>query len=751
MAKNIAVEVLLRAATREYVASMRKAAAATTDFTDQIGRQKFAAFSAELTAVTARIASFAASATVLTGLARSVVDAGLEFDRLNRKLTVATGSAIQARAEYLFLSQTADQLGLNLRATADGYASFAAAARGTSVEGQTVRDVFLGVSEAAVTLGLSADQTQGIFTALTQIMSKGKVQAEELTGQLGERLPGALAIAARALGTTTADLFKMLEQGQVLADDFLPRFAEQLRKEFGGAAEDASNSAQSAFNRLENATNRLEVALATSGILDAASAIAEKLTTVANVSGYLVDQLGRVEAKSGVFGRILSDLVQIPNYANIPLKLLGLAFDGLAEKAKDATEAELEAAEAAAKAQQDTKEAIQERGRLEEQISAKVVELARLEKERALASLAEILKARTDSARTAIRLLKQQLSEGEAAERDYVEKIKAFRQGLSDTAQSDADRIRELRRRDSSEAEQQADIQAQAAKKIRDARRALLGGEKDLAAGYAETAKSLAGQIENSDRAVVLYKRAAAVYKQSKEAEIRETEKAKDAQAQQNESTRQNIGAVEAQVTTLKAALGEITKKDQVVKLTADISAAQAEINRLQAQIDKLSKTIKISAGSAGGGPISGFASGGAPRRLRPGLIHGPGTGTSDSILARVSRGEHAFITNAARAKKLWPLLNQLNFGSAAFVDRVMSAFKDDLRSRPLPMPAYRAPAVPVGGYASGGAILSGLQPVIINIDVGGRAQKISLLGERAEVERFERISREAKRGRRRG
>ena len=41
-------------------------------------------------------------------------------------------------------------------------------------------------------MGLSADQTSGVLLALQQMISKGTVQAEELRGQLGERLPGAL-------------------------------------------------------------------------------------------------------------------------------------------------------------------------------------------------------------------------------------------------------------------------------------------------------------------------------------------------------------------------------------------------------------------------------------------------------------------------------------------------------------------------------------------------------------------------------
>ena len=48
--------------------------------------------------------------------------------------------------------------------------------------------------------------------ALAQMASKGTVQAEELRGQLGERLPGAFKIAAAAMGVTQAELVSLRVQ-----------------------------------------------------------------------------------------------------------------------------------------------------------------------------------------------------------------------------------------------------------------------------------------------------------------------------------------------------------------------------------------------------------------------------------------------------------------------------------------------------------------------------------------------------------
>ena len=47
------------------------------------------------------------------------------------------------------------------------------------------------MAEAARVNRSSTQEMQGVFTALTQIVSKGAVQMEELRQQLGDRLPGA--------------------------------------------------------------------------------------------------------------------------------------------------------------------------------------------------------------------------------------------------------------------------------------------------------------------------------------------------------------------------------------------------------------------------------------------------------------------------------------------------------------------------------------------------------------------------------
>lgn len=189
----------------------------------------------------------------LADLAKQSLDASIKLEKMSTTLRFASGSADEAAKNNEFLRRTVKELGLDLATAGDAFAKLAAAARGTKLEGEGARSVFDAVAKASTAMGLNAEQTQGALLAVQQMMSKGTVQAEELRGQLGERLPGAFQIAARSLGVTTEELGKLLEKGMVPAAEFLPRFAAQLRVELGDAALKAADSLQAAMNRMQSA------------------------------------------------------------------------------------------------------------------------------------------------------------------------------------------------------------------------------------------------------------------------------------------------------------------------------------------------------------------------------------------------------------------------------------------------------------------------------------------------------------------
>ncbi|HCZ17654.1 MAG TPA: hypothetical protein DHV85_24395 [Candidatus Accumulibacter sp.] len=222
-----------------------------------------------LSAKVASMASIGKNLLIGSGVIGSVAalgaaykDAALQADKLKNTYAFAFGSAGAGAANLAYIKSTANTLGTSLLSTADAYGKLAAASVGTNLEGTKTRAIFESISKAATVVNLSSEETRGALLAVQQMMSKGTIQAEELRGQLGERLPGAFQIAARAMGVSTAELGKMLEQGKILSDDFLPRFAAELEKTFGASAERAANSFQAQINRMENAWESFKMALA---------------------------------------------------------------------------------------------------------------------------------------------------------------------------------------------------------------------------------------------------------------------------------------------------------------------------------------------------------------------------------------------------------------------------------------------------------------------------------------------------------
>lgn len=200
----------------------------------------------------------AIGAIAFTSFITSAIEAQRRVEGLERSIRFSSGA--EAATNLQFLESVTDKLGLNALAAKEGFSTLAASFMGTTLAGQPMRDLFLGMSQAATTFGLTADEQKGAFLALGQMMSKGKVQAEELRGQLGERIPGAFQIAARAMGMTTQELDKQLNLGNVMAEDFMPKFAKELQKTFGASAAENANSLSARLERMQNQMLKLKLA-----------------------------------------------------------------------------------------------------------------------------------------------------------------------------------------------------------------------------------------------------------------------------------------------------------------------------------------------------------------------------------------------------------------------------------------------------------------------------------------------------------
>lgn len=156
-----------------------------------------------------------------------------------------------------FIKRISKEYGQDMMSLTNGFAKFHAAAKQTSLSLDQQRDIFEALTRAAGAYHLSADQTSNVMLAVEQMLSKGKVAAEELRRQLGNSLPGAFNLMAQAAGAagitvngTTAELESAMKAGKVMSEDVLPHFAQILN-----ATTQAANfdSLQSSLNRFKNA------------------------------------------------------------------------------------------------------------------------------------------------------------------------------------------------------------------------------------------------------------------------------------------------------------------------------------------------------------------------------------------------------------------------------------------------------------------------------------------------------------------
>lgn len=250
--------------------------------------------------VGASIAGYFAVSNV-ANFARAVVLSTAAMTSFNNAIVASSRSGGEGQTNIAFLNDQVDRLGLNLDAAKSGYKTFTGAVMGTNIQGAKSNKIFRQVSEAATVLGLSAEQTEGSFLALGQMMSKGTVQAEELRGQLAERIPGAFQIGARAMGMTTKQLGENMQKGLINSSEFLTKFGDELERTFGGKLGAATQSVQANINRMDTEWERMKVNIGNSqtGLINTTLNWASNTLKYLNVVLSKTNELEQAFAKFG--------------------------------------------------------------------------------------------------------------------------------------------------------------------------------------------------------------------------------------------------------------------------------------------------------------------------------------------------------------------------------------------------------------------------------------------------------------------
>lgn len=209
-------------------------------------RASFRAIKAETVAFAAALGAGGIGLTELVGRFAQVAR---ETSRVTTALKNVSGGTAQYADNLSYVTRLAKQYGLEVNALTSSYARFTATANVSGMSLLDQRKIFESLSRASTAFGLSAEQTNYVFTALSQMMSKGKISSEELRQQMGEQLPVALQAMAKAAGVSMGELDKLLQQGRLMSADILPKFADALNELIPTVSTD---NLESSINRLQN-------------------------------------------------------------------------------------------------------------------------------------------------------------------------------------------------------------------------------------------------------------------------------------------------------------------------------------------------------------------------------------------------------------------------------------------------------------------------------------------------------------------
>lgn len=194
---------------------------------------------------------------IMTGVAgavalgTSIFNTTKEIQSLDNALKQVTETEANYAQQQQFLTRIADSYGVELSSLTKQFTQFYVSAK-DKISGSEIQKIFESITKAGATMGLSVEAQERAFLALNQMISKGVVSAEELRGQLGEALPGAFGIMAKALNVNEQQLATMMKQGKLLASEVLPLFAEQLEKTYGIENVKKVENLAGAQNRLTN-------------------------------------------------------------------------------------------------------------------------------------------------------------------------------------------------------------------------------------------------------------------------------------------------------------------------------------------------------------------------------------------------------------------------------------------------------------------------------------------------------------------
>lgn len=167
---------------------------------------------------------------------------GLETAMVMEDATVALKAILPAGYDVEGLVSRLNKLAIESPVFAiDQLFDFTRKLVGAGIEAEKAEVILDSLNKVFITYGVTGEKASRALLGVSQVFSKGKVNAEELTQQIGEQIP-IWHLMAEATGRTQAELREMVFQGEISAEMFGDILAQigQLPTVSSGATEGVS-------------------------------------------------------------------------------------------------------------------------------------------------------------------------------------------------------------------------------------------------------------------------------------------------------------------------------------------------------------------------------------------------------------------------------------------------------------------------------------------------------------------------------
>ena len=216
----------------------------------------------------------------LTTMTAAMTEQAAVISKLQMGLATASNDLQDFALATREVDNIATKLQLPLEEVYQKFTQLRSSTVALGIDTKTTGQIFEGTAAAVLKSGGSMDDVSGAMRAVVQVFSKGKLTAEELRGQLGERLPGAVVEFAKSSGRSVQELDAAFEAGGLTLDEFVT-FLRGKAKESGDFVDEMSQRSEYAGARMAKAFEKMRLNIGMS-LQPAGAAIQDFITRSIN-------------------------------------------------------------------------------------------------------------------------------------------------------------------------------------------------------------------------------------------------------------------------------------------------------------------------------------------------------------------------------------------------------------------------------------------------------------------------------------